>query len=90
MITYTRGYLKMHTLTLEEFEDINYDDLNYIFSTTGRDIEMDFNIEDDIEFIYGHPETYKRDYPQLQYYKVITCKYTEFSTCKGYNNFKSY
>ena len=58
-------------LTLEEFNEVNSQSLSEIFAETGRDREGCFDLEADIEFVYDHPETYKRDYPQLQYTKGL-------------------
>lgn len=51
-------------LSYEEFEEINYDELNCIFAETGADREIDFNKERRIEELYE-----SKQYPQLIRYK---------------------
>lgn len=57
----------MVKLTLEEFEDLNYDELQCIFAETGADRELDFLWEDAVEVLYELDDIY----PQLQREKMI-------------------
>ncbi len=52
-------------IELEEWSQINEQELTCILVELGRNMEIDFDREADEEFIYNRPETYKRQFPQL-------------------------
>ena len=43
-------------ISLEQFENINYDELNCIFAESGADRELDFDIEAETEKLYYNGE----------------------------------
>ena len=54
------GYTQPDKYDYEEFEEVNYDELNAIFSESGADRELDFDREQSVYLLCDHPERYAR------------------------------
>ena len=59
----------MTNLTLDEFEEENYDELRCIFAESGADRENGFELEDRIVDLWYWKDRYTVEFPQLVYIK---------------------